>query len=313
MRSPSMARESSWLMSPEGIVLMHRTFLRLTPLLLAALMLVSPTHAQEPEQDDAIPSQESAQVEVLNWTVNTLSKRVEVSGRVRNLTLGPLHDVVVSVRLLTNQGHSFVSGRALISRGVLESGQASSFKIDTWLRSPTAVNSRGNFEIRRATFAFREAGGRQLTAKNASGRPGEGGGSGQLAATDREVDQRLEERRQAEAEEARRAAPLMPAWWTSYDAAVADLKEAEAVLRAAYQAEGRADNLQREINGLVDPLLKLTRTLKPAPDSNVQARVAAMVLKFANMVDSAEGKAWFQFGEQYREAVAMLDDLDKNR
>ena len=291
------------------MVKQSHTLVRLV--LLPALFCAPALLAQESE-DAAIPQPESAQLEVLNWTVNTLSDSVEISGRVRNLTLGPLTDVVVSVRLLTTRGYSFVSGRALLTKGILESGQASAFKIDTWVRSPTAVDSQ-QFEIRRATFSFHEAGGKKLTAKNASGRPGEGGGTGQLAATDRAVEQRLEERRKAEADEARRAAPLMPAWWKSYDAAVADFKEAEATLRAAFQAEGRADNLQREINGLVDPLIKLTRTLKPAPDSNVQARVAAMVMKFASVVDSAEGKAWFQFNEQYREAMAMLADLDRNR
>ena len=291
---------------------MRRTSLEVLLFLLLALLLVPTANAQD-EDDDAIPTA-GAEIEVLNWSLNTLSDRVQVSGRVRNLTRNPLHDVIVSVRLLTSGGYSHVSsGRDLLTTGTLESGGTGSFKIDTSMGSPTDPNRRRKREIRRVTFTFREAGGRSLKAKNASGRPGEGGGTGQLASTDREVEQALKDRRQAETAEARRAAPLMPAWWKSYDAAVADLKEAEAVLRAAYQAEGRADNLQREINGLVDPLIKLTRTLKPAPDSNVQARVAAMVLKFANMVDSAEGKAWFQFVEHYREAVTMLDDLDKNR
>lgn len=282
-------------------------------LFLALTLLIVPASSAQDEDDDAIPAEASAELEVLNWSVNTLSDRVEVSGRVRNLTRNPLQDVVVSVRLLTSGGYSHVSGRNLLETGTLDSGQTGSFRIQTWMSSPTDPDNRYKRDIRRVTFTFREAGGRALTAKNASGRPGEGGGTGQLASTDREVEQALKDRRQAEAAEARRAAPLMPAWWKSYDTAVADLKQAEAVLRAAYQAEGRADNLQREINGLVDPLIKLTRTLKPAPDSNVQARVAAMVLKFANMVDSAEGKAWFQFVEHYREAVTMLDDLDKNR
>lgn len=287
----------------------------LPPAVLVFLLLASSAtflSAQEPEKD-AAPTREAAHIEVLNWSLNTLSDRVEVSGRVRNLTRDPLQDVVVSVRLLTANGYSHVSGRNLLSTGTLSSGQAGSFKIQTWMSSPTDPDNRYKRDIRRVTFSFWEAGGRKLIAKNASGRPGEGGGTGQMAAADREVDQALKKRRRAEAAEARRAAPLMPAWWESYDAAVADLKQAESVLRGAYRAEGRADNLQREINGLVDPLIKLTRTLKPSPDSSVQARVAAMVLKFANMVDSAEGKAWFQFQEHYREAIAMLEDLDQNR
>ncbi len=283
---------------------------RVLPLFLLGLLL-GLLVVQEAALAQARANEE--QIEVTEWILNTSNEHVELVGRVRNISLEPLTDVVIFASLMDSRGNSYGGGQILLVPATLGSGESASFKTESWKRSITPWDTERNVpDIARVNFRFRTTGGKWLNGKYNS-MPGSSGGSSQLEALNSQAEERYAERRRQDIADQQRSKKHLPAWWGQYDSVMAPLRKVESALRSAYREEGHPGAVGKEIRALRVPLVAVAQNLTPAPDPEVQAMVGNLLLSLAGAIEKAEGGANVGFREDYARAVSLIKQLDARK